>query len=163
MVFLIFIISLFTFGLQTALLLSLRLFNLMTVSFLFFQRISPEEVGDGLRKIGLPYEFSFILTTSMRYVPLIGKKARLIFDAQRSRGIDLRPKIKNIKNVISFLTPLLVQSFLLSEELALAMESRGFALKGRSFHKEYRISFREYGIMILSLISLVFFGLWEMG
>jgi energy-coupling factor transport system permease protein len=130
-----------------AALLSLRLINLLSVSFLLFHTISAEEMGDALRKLGVPYEFAFILTTAMRYVPLIGQKIRSIIDAQTSRGIDLRLRLKNLGNLAALLMPLLVQSFLLSEHLAIAMESRGFARKGRSMRREYRLRTWEYGLM----------------
>jgi energy-coupling factor transport system permease protein len=163
MVVLVFAISLISFDLQTALVLSLRLFNLLTVSFLFFRAMTPEEVGNGLRKMGLPYGFSFILSTAMRYVPLIGRRIRLVMEAQTSRGIDLRPRIRNAGNFMALLMPLLVQSFLLAEELAMAMEARGFGLKGRSFRKIYRIRLGEYVLMLVSLIFVVLFFLWERG
>jgi energy-coupling factor transporter transmembrane protein EcfT len=59
------------------------------------------------------------------------------------------------------LMPLLVQSFLLSEELAMAMESRGFRSKGRSFRKEYRIAPWEFLFMILCLVSTIALAYWE--
>jgi energy-coupling factor transport system permease protein len=163
MVGMVFVIALISFDLQSALLLSVRLINLLTVSFVFFHAITPEEMGGSLRKMGVPFEFGFILTTSMRYVPLIGKKIRHIFDAQRSRGIDLRPRIKNIGNFTALLMPLLIQSFVLSEELALAMESRGFGRKGRSSRTSYRLATWEYGLMIVSLAFLIGFAWWERG
>jgi energy-coupling factor transport system permease protein len=160
---LVFVISFLSYDLSLALLLALRLLNLLTVSFVFFQKITPEEVGDAMRKLGIPYEWSFIMTTSMRYVPLISRRIRQIVDAQRSRGIDLRPRLRNVPNFMALLMPLLVQSFLLSEELAMAMESRGFSSKGRSFRKEYRIAPWEFVFMILCLVSTIVLAYWEKG
>ncbi len=163
MVALIFAISLFSFDIQVALVLSVRLLNLLAVSFVFFRATSPEELGDALRKMGLPYEFAFILATAMRYVPLLGQKIRNIVDAQRSRGIDLRLRLRNVQNFMALLMPLLAQSFVLSDELAMAMESRGFGRKGRSSRKQYRLTFWEYVLMLASLIFLLFFAWWERG
>lgn len=156
-------ISLISFTTETALTLSLRLLNLLTVSFVLFQRIRPEELGSSFRKMGVPYEFSFILTTSLRYVPLIGGRIRSIVDAQRSRGIDLRPRLRNIPHFTALLMPLLVQAFVLAEQLAMAMESRGFARAERSFRGEYCISYGEYAIMAVAFVLLVIFWVWERG
>jgi len=161
MVCLVFVIAFFSFEAWIALLLSLRLFNLLTVSFIFFQTISPEEMGDALRTIGIPYEVVFILTTAMRYVPTIGSKIRNIVDAQQSRGIDLRPRFKNAVNFMALLMPLLVQSFLLSDELAMAMETRGFGRKGRSSRRSYRLGFLDWGMIVGCLIFLLIFYWWE--
>ena len=157
------IIALISFTAKTAIILSMRLLNLLTVSFVFFQSIKPEELGNSIRKMGVPYEFSFILTTSLRYVPLISGKLRSIMDAQRSRGIDLRPRLRNIPRLTALLMPLLVQAFVLAEQLAMAMESRGFARAERSFRRAYHISYGEYAIMAVALVLLVIFWIWERG
>lgn len=163
MLILVFIIGLIFFDLATALLLSIRLFTLLTVSFIFFFSIDPQEMGNSLCKMGMPYEISFILTTSMRYVPMIGRKVRQISDAQQSRGIDLRPRIKNISNFMALMMPLLVQSFILADELALAMESRGFGCKRRSTRKNYHFTFKDYGVIAISLGLLIALIWWERG
>ncbi len=163
MVALVFVVAYLSFDTQTALLLSLRLLNLLTVSFVFFHRITPDELGDALKKMGVPHAFAFILTGGMRYVPLIGQKIRHIMDAQQSRGIDLRPRIGNIPNFMALLIPLLVQSFVLSDELAIAMESRGFARKDRSWRREYRLTPVEYVVIFASLLLVIAFAWWERG
>ena len=163
LVALVFIIGIISFPPETAVRLSLRLFNLLALSALFFQTMDPAELGDSFRKMGFPYEFSFILTTSLRYVPLIGRKIRLIMDAQRSRGIDLRLRLRNVPRFLALLVPLLVQAFILAEQLAMAMESRGFARTGRSFRREYRISLGEYVLMGLALCLVAAFFAWERG
>jgi energy-coupling factor transport system permease protein len=163
MAVLVFLVGALSFSLGEAALLSLRLINLLSVSFLLFHTISTEEMGDALRKLGVPYEFVFILTTAMRYVPLIGQKIGSIIDAQTSRGIDLRLRLKNLGNLAALLMPLLVQSFLLSEHLAIAMESRGFARKGRSMRREYRLRIWEYGLMAGGFCLLLALAWWERG
>jgi energy-coupling factor transport system permease protein len=163
MVGLVFVIGFISFDILTTLVLSIRLINLLNVCFIFFRSVSPEEMGNGLNKIGIPYVFTFILTTAMRYVPLIGLKINHIFDAQRSRGIDLRPKLRNMTNFMALLMPLLAQSFILSDELAMAMESRGFARKRRSSRRQYRLNLLDYLLMVLSLALLVLFTWWERG
>jgi len=194
-----------------AILLSVRLINLLTVSFIFFHAINPEEIGDGLEKIGIPYVVVFILTTAMRYVPLIGLQIRNIIrsylkkvfspdigvepspqvldilkyacglslgfalisnenpnfemasSVQQSRGIDLRPRLKNAVNFMALLMPLLVQSFLMSDELAMAMETRGFGCKGRSSRRKYRLMLMDWGLLTAGLTFLLIFFWWERG
>ena len=158
---LVFVIAFFSFNLQAALLLATRLFNLLTVSFVFFRTVTPEEMGATLNKLGVPYSFAFILTTAMRYVPLIRLKIRHIIDAQSSRGIDLRPRLRNVGNFMALLMPLLAQSFVLSDELAVAMESRGFGRKGRSSRRQYGLTFLDCSLMVGALLLLVLFAFWE--
>lgn len=163
MIGLIFIITFLFYDVQTAVLLSVRLLNLMTVSFILFRVSGVEEIGNTLKWIGIPHSFVFIFTTAMRYVPLIGQKIRNIMDAQTSRGIDLRPKIKNAGNFIALLMPLLIQSFVLSDELAIAMETRGFGRKGRSIRKMHPLTGLDYSLMAIGLGFLILFAWWENG
>jgi energy-coupling factor transport system permease protein len=160
---LVFVIAFFSFNLQTACLLAIRLFNLLTVSFVFFRTVSPEEMGAALHKLGVPYGFAFILTTAMRYVPLIRQKIRNIIDAQSSRGIDFRPRLRNAGNFMALLMPLLAQSFVLSDHLALAMESRGFGRKGRSSRRQFDLTFLDWVLMVGALLVLLLFAFWEKG
>ena len=163
LVVLVFTISIISFDAGAALMLSLRLLNLLTLSFLLFHGMDPEDLGRSLRQMGVPYDFCFILTTSLRYVPFMGTRIRRIVDAQRSRGIDLRPRIRNVPHFVALLMPLLVQSFVLAEQLAMAMESRGFARRKRTHRREYRISLGEYGLMGVVLGLLVVYGIWGKG
>jgi energy-coupling factor transport system permease protein len=163
MVVMVFVIGLLSFDLRTAMLLSVRLLDLLLVSFLMFRSVLPEEMADALRKLGMPYEFAFIITAAMRYVPLIGQTIRQIYDAQLSRGIDLRPRLRNAKNLLALLMPLLAQSFVLAEELAMAMESRGFGRRERTFRRRYRLTLWEYGLMLGALCTLTVFACLEKG
>jgi len=161
MVGLVFLISWISFDRLTALLLCIRLFNLLTSSFIIFQHIRPEDLAAGLRKIKIPFGFVFMLTTAVRFVPLMQNKIRSIREAQMSRGIDLRLKLKNVKNFMAMLGPLLVQSFVLADELAVAMEVRGYGRKNRSFRKDYRLGFPDYIIMVAAVGALIIFIQWE--
>ena len=151
---LVFAIGLIFFGLPTAVTLVLRLFNLLALSFVFFQAVGPDELAGSLQKMGVPFGFTFILTTGMRYVPLIGRRIRNIRDAQHARGIDLRFRLKNLPNLAALLVPLILQSFILADDLALAMESRGFARKHRGSRREYHIRSWEYLLMAVAIVLL---------
>ncbi|MCJ7809737.1 MAG: energy-coupling factor transporter transmembrane protein EcfT [Desulfobulbaceae bacterium] len=159
----VFAVSLLSVSWMPAFSLSLRLLTLLTLSFVFFQSLDPQELGDSLRQMGVPYEFSFILTSSLRYVPLITGRMRCIADAQRSRGIDLRLRLRIVPHFMALFMPLLVQAFVLAEQLAMAMEARGFSARGRTFRRSYRISMPEYGVMAFSLGLLIAYGIWGKG
>lgn len=120
-------------------------------------------MGDALRHLKVPYPVVFILTTAMRFVPLLRQKIRRITSAQASRGIDLRPRLKNIPNFTALLVPLVVQAFILSDDLAVAMESRGFGCKGRSMRRQCRLKIRDYAWMLIFLAGVAIFYIWERG
>ena len=131
-----FAISLVAFDLSTAVAASLRLLALTSAFFLFFRTTTPEDLGNSLVQAGLPYVFAFVLSTSLQFVPVISRKAQHIFDAQRSRGIPLEPGLAALRHYPALMAPLLIQAFQLADELAEAMESRGFGSPHRTFAVE---------------------------
>jgi energy-coupling factor transport system permease protein len=137
-------ISLWAFDLTTALTASLRLLGLTSVFFLFFRTTAPEDLGNALIKAGLPYEFAFLLSASLQFVPVISRKAQNIMDAQRSRGIPLEPGLVALRHYPALLAPLLIQAFQLADELAEAMESRGFGRPQRTFMYDYRLRILDW-------------------
>lgn len=150
-----------SFGLPQALLATAKLFNLFALSTLFFSSVSPEEMSDALRKMHVPYGFSFILTTAMRYVPLLGQKTHCIRDAQMSRGIDMRFRLSNMSHIIALIFPLTAQSFLLSEQLATAMEMKGFNRGHPVLRRNLRLRPADYLVMSTSVSLLALFIWWE--
>ena len=157
MVGFVFLVSAISFDVLTSIHLSIRLLSVVTLFFVFFQTTIPEDLGSALRSWGIPYEFVFMLTSGMRYVPHMARKIRDIMDAQRSRGIDLELRIRNVKNFLALLAPLLTQSFVMAEDLAMAMESRGFGCPNRTSIRTYRMSVLDYAIISTSMISFVLF------
>lgn len=161
MVILVFLVTTMATGFLEALTLALRLLVLFSASFLLFKNLPAEDLGAALTRMGVPSWFSFMLITALRYVPFIGERFQHIRDAQRSRGLDLRLRWKNRTTLASLAVPLLIQSFALADDLALAIESRGFGRPGRTSRKTYRIRFWEYVLMGIALTGLVVFLGWQ--
>jgi len=138
---------------------ALNLLILVSVFFTFFNLTTPEDIGNSLVKAGLPYAVAFVFSTSLQFVPIIGRKARNVLDAQRSRGIPLEPGWKALRRYPAFLGPLLIQSFQLAEDLAEAMEARGFGRSGRTFLMVYRLKAIDWIAMGGGLALLVFWFL----
>lgn len=123
---------------------ALKLLTLATIFFAFFSTTTPEDLGNALIKLGVSYSIAFVLSTSLQFVPIIGRKAKNVVDAQRARGIPLRPGWSALRHYPALLVPLLIQAFQLAEELAESMESRGFGRPGRTFLQHYRLNTADW-------------------
>jgi energy-coupling factor transport system permease protein len=154
-------VGLLFFGPGTALALGLRVFNLLGAALVTFSAVSAEDMGAALRQLRLPPGFVFMLAAGLRYVPLMENKIRSIRDAQQARGIDLRLRLRNAPNWMAFLAPLLVQSFLLADELAIAMESRGFSRPGRTWRRRAGWTRRDAVVVAAGLGLLAALAYWE--
>jgi len=148
---------------KTGLMAALALLTLISIFFVFFSTTTPEDLGNSLVKIGLPYPIAFVFSTSLQFVPMIGRKAKNVLDAQRSRGIPLDPGWSALRHYPAFLGPLLIQAFQLAEELAAAMETRGFGRPGRTFYKDYRMGSADWWVMAISLLLLITCLIWQQG
>ena len=143
-------------GRDAAVFAALKLLTLTSVFFVFFSTIVPEDLANSLVKIGLPYPVAFVLSTALQFVPMMGRKARNVLDAQRARGIPLEPGWSALRNYPAFFGPILIQAFQFAEELAEAMETRGFGLPGRTFLKDYRMNARDWLALGAGLFLLIF-------
>ena len=154
-----FVIAWVAFDLMTGIVAGLRLLTIGTVFFLFFQTTSPEVLSNALIKMGIPYAFAFVLTASMQFIPVLMRRAASIRDAQRSRGIPLDSSIGIIRHLPALAGPLLIQAFKLADELAEAMEARGFGAPGRRFRHEPHFRWMDWLVVAGSIAGLGIF-LW---
>ncbi len=155
-----FLIALLAFDLPTAVMAGLRLAALTSTFFLFFRTTPPEDLGNALVKSGLPYEVAFVLSAALQFVPVLGRKAQNIFDAQRSRGIPLEPGLAALRHYPALMAPLLIQAFQMADDLAEAMEARGFGRPGRTFLYDYRLRAVDGLALAVGLALLLVALLW---
>ncbi len=142
---------------MTAIMAGLRLLALASVFFVFFQTTAPEDLGNVLVKAGLPYACAFVVSAALQFVPVLSRKAQHIIDAQRARGIPLEPGFAALRYYPALLAPLLIQSFQLADDLAEAMEARGFGRAGRTFWRDYCLRRRDW--LALALAGVICVGL----
>jgi energy-coupling factor transport system permease protein len=147
-----FLLSLPSFGLAAALFVALRFGTLAALFFVYFQTTLPEDLGGSLAQSGVPYPFAFVLQGGMQFVPVMARKARAISDAQRARGLSLERGIRDWSGYLALLAPLLVQAFKTGDELAEAMEARGFGAPRRVFLREYHWRAADFAVVAAALI-----------
>ncbi len=145
---------------KSAVLVGLRLLTLTSIFFAFLCTTTPKDLGNSRIKVGMPYSVAFVFSTSLQFVPVITRKTKNVIDAQRARGISLEPGWSALRHYPAFLGPLLIQAFQLAEELAEAMEARGFGRPGRTFLKEYRLRKKDWLVLAGGLLILIACLLW---
>ena len=98
-------------------------------------------------------EIAMIISIALRFIPTLLDDAMRVMKAQSSRGVDFEHGsiFKRIAGLTSLIIPLFVSSFLRSEDLANAMECRGYdpALK-RTRYKVMRFHYPDL-IVFLSV------------
>ncbi len=131
-----------------------RLFAMIALTMVFTSSTKPLEMTDAfewylspLRYLGFPsHEVAMIISIALRFIPTILDDTKRIMKAQASRGVDFEHGglITKIKSMISLIVPLFVSSFMRSEDLADAMECRGYDPKAkRTKYRKMSFSFRD--------------------
>jgi energy-coupling factor transport system permease protein len=109
-----------------------------------------------LKKLKFPIEeLSLITMISLRFVPLLLEEAFNLKKAQMSRGASFEGGlIKRIKKTLPLLIPLFVSSFRKADELALALDARGFR-SGQERTSFQRLIFKRSDYLFLSFVLLM--------
>jgi energy-coupling factor transport system permease protein len=113
-----------------------------------------------LKLVGLSIsEASLVLFLALRFVPVLQEEWRRLIEAQESRGIvfDTGSVTVKAKRMMSLTVPSLIMAFRKSDELTVAMKSRGF--KAGEARTEYQPSqFSSLDAYLAVVILLTIFG-----
>jgi energy-coupling factor transport system permease protein len=156
-------IKIYDEGLRQGLFISLRFMILIFITSLLTLTTSPISLTDGLetllnplKKLKFPvHELALMMSISLRFIPTLMDETDKIMKAQMARGVDFSsgPIKERIKAIIPLLIPLFVSSFKRAEELATAMEARGY--RGGEGRTKYRLLKWSYSDTT-ALLVLVF-------
>lgn len=124
-------------GFFLALTMSLRLALLVMYASILTFTTSPAKISEGLegllsplRRVGLPaHEIAMMITIALRFIPTLFEETGRIIKAQKSRGADFDSGglLRRAKAYVPVLVPLFVIIFRRAENLAVAMEARGYS------------------------------------
>lgn len=130
------IIKVYEIGLRQGFFISLRFLYLILITTLVTLSTTPISLTDGLeqllhpfKKIKFPvHELALMMSISLRFIPTLMDETGKIMKAQAARGVDFTtgPVKERVKAIVPLLVPLFVSSFKRAEELAIAMEARGY-------------------------------------
>lgn len=158
-------------GLIQGIYVSIRFLVLVFITTLLTLTTSPVSITDGievllnpLKKLKMPiHELALMMSIALRFIPTLMDETDKIMKAQMARGSDLSagPLKDRIKAIVPLLVPLFVSAFKRAEDLATAMEVRGY--RGGEGRTRYRKLKWDIGdticIFLLVLITalLVYF------
>lgn len=156
-------------GIHNGILYTLRLCVFIFGAVVLSLTTSPMDLTDGifkflspLKKLKFPVqELSLITMISLRFVPLLLEEASNLRKAQLSRGASFEGGIiQRTKKTIPLLIPLFISSFRKADDLALALDARGFRSKEeRTSYQKLEFKINDYVFLGL-LIFIIFICLW---
>ena len=153
-------------GVETAAFMAIRLIYLIIGSSVMTLTTTPNDLTDGLekalgplRKVHVPvHEIAMMMSIALRFIPILLEETDKIMKAQMARGADFESGglIKKAKNMIPLLVPLFISAFRRANDLAMAMEARGYhGGEGRTKMKPLVYKSRDKGAYLILLLYLV--------
>lgn len=151
-----------------AAIISSRLFLLILMTSLLTLTTTPISITDAvetllkpLKSIKLPiHELALMMSISLRFIPTLIEETDKISKAQASRGIDFRTgKWRDrLKAIFALLIPLFISAFKRAEDLAMAMEARGYRGDyGRTKFRELKFTSLDLIVFLLFIIIVIGF------
>ena len=154
-------------GLRMTIHMAFRLTYLIVGSSIMTLTTTPNQLTDGLEtglrafnKIHVPvHEVAMMMSIALRFIPILMDETDKIMRAQEARG----GVIKKAKALVPMLVPLFVSAFRRANDLALAMEARGYhGGAGRTKMKPLIYHRRDYVSYVIMIVYVaVMFVLWR--
>jgi energy-coupling factor transport system permease protein len=115
-------------GIMQGVNVAVRLVILIIAGGIFTATTPPMEITSAIRRLLMPLRFvgipvdilALIISVAIRFIPVLSNESGMIIMAQRARGARLN------KNMLPLLVPVFLCAFKRADELAMAMEARGY-------------------------------------
>ena len=156
-------------GISTAVFMIVRIVCLIIGMSLLTYTTSPIVLTDAierllspLKKIKLPvHELAMMMTIALRFIPTLIEETQRIMKAQASRGVDLEEGSfkEKVMAILSLIVPLFVSAFQHADDLANAMEARGYVpdqLRTRYKQLVMRgVDFLTLAVAVVLMVALI--------
>ena len=150
-------------GLKQGIFISVRFLVLVFITSILTLTTSPISITDGMevllnpfKRFKLPvHELALMMSISLRFIPTLMDETDKILKAQMARGSDISSgSIKErLQAVVPLLIPLFVSAFKRAEDLAVAMEVRGYrGGEGRTRYRQLKWDWRDHTVLVLLVI-----------
>lgn len=128
--------SITSVGIIQAIYLILRFAYIITISTVLTVTTSTLQLADAIESLMKPLkaikvpvnQIAMMISIALRFIPTIMNEVHTIMNAQRARGMDFSEGhlIQRAKKLVPVMIPLFLASFKRAEDLAVAMEARGY-------------------------------------
>lgn len=140
----------------------------MTVLFIYLLgTVSLQDLTAAMvKQLKIPYEYAFMFTAGLRFIPDFIEENKEVEEAQACRGLAIKGNFfKRMKRYMSVVRPLMLRSLSRSETMALSLELRGFGGSDRTFLETVKLKGKDYFfiVLILALTAAVIYGRIEYG
>jgi energy-coupling factor transport system permease protein len=142
--------------------MALRVMAIISVFPMLITTTQPRDIVMSLvETLKVPYDYAFMFTTALRFIPVIIGEVTIIYQAQLSRAhaVEGFNPIKKIKAFAPIAFPILFIAIEKAERLGLCMELRGYKSGTRTYFKKLKFSFLDT-VAFFSMFLLMVMTFW---
>ncbi|WP_329755957.1 energy-coupling factor transporter transmembrane component T [Allisonella histaminiformans] len=130
-------------------------FRMLALTIIFIYLLGTVRLQDltatMVQQLKVPYEYAFMFTAGLRFIPDFLEENRMVTEAQACRGMVVKGSfIQKCRRYMNIVRPLMLRSLERSETMALSLELRGFGGKGRTFVDSVAMHGSDYLVVILT-------------
>ena len=148
-------------GFSFAVLLTLRVLNMVCAFGVLMLTTKPDDLVESLINKGISPKIGYVLLSVLQVIPQMIAMTGKITDAQRSRGMETEGTLfTRMKSFVPLLSPVVLNSLNDTRERSIALEIRGFnssserTLLHESFYFKYGLLIKCVLLMLLVVIIL---------
>lgn len=147
-------------GLDFGLLLFSRIIVCITAIVLLSSITPMQDLINSARKLGVPREFSMLLSLTLRYLFFFYEELKRIRNAQKTRCFDIKNKnisyVWRFKKVGETISMMFLRSYEQGEKVYFSMLSRGYSDKSGLYNNNQKLNARDYIFVIITLSLITF-------
>lgn len=147
-------------GIDLAAITGLRMVAMTLIFVILLTTTRVQDLTNSLvKQCRIPYEYAFMFTAALRFIPDFLAESKAVREAQACRGYQ--PGGNMLKRFIAYLAivePLVLRAVGRSETMAMSLELRGFGSRQRTFTGKIALTARDYASlagMIAVTVGLV--------
>ncbi|MDQ0202922.1 energy-coupling factor transporter transmembrane component T family protein [Pectinatus haikarae] len=132
---------------------------IMAVSLLILVATTPTQsiTASLVKQCRLPYDYAFMITAVLRFVPDLLKESKEVRQAQACRGFHSAGNpVRRIVDYMMILKPMVFKAISRSENMAISLSLRGFSdKKKRTFMASTKLNAGDYAAMLANLLICI--------
>lgn len=151
-------------GLRYGFAMSLRMIALVSTLPILLSTTQPRDIVMALvETLHVPYDYAFMFTTALRFMPVILSEVNTISQAQRSRAYAVEGwnPIRKLQAFGPIALPIVFIAIEKADRLGLSMELRGYGSRKRTYLRMLKLSSIDWLVLGL-LILILILSIWAM-
>lgn len=138
---------------------TLRMGALVAFTVVLPFTLHPARYGVTFRRLGCPDRLAFAVELAFRFVPSFGQRLERTIQAQAARGMELAPSgvhlLGRLRRLIPVLIPVLLDAIVAAEDVADAIDMRGFGTAKRTWTGPGRWTSAESLVLVAAALLII--------